>query len=186
MLKRVKSGQSARVLSAMLLSLTAAAVPTIVASALISPALARGGDDGGQDGGRGNDNGGSRGGDDSGGRGGHGGDDGGSRGEGSNGGRNSGGGHESAGHGGRDDSGSHGGRGADDGARNHSQTAGRAAGQTRDHGQTRTRTREADGLVEAGRARRIDDAPSLRDDRGGRTNRDRRTEPGDDRRNNGS
>ena len=84
MVKPIKKGPSILVLGTVLASLTAAAIPAVVASAIISPAMARGGGDGG-----------GRGGDDSGGRGGRGGDD-------------HGGGRSS------DDSGGRGGRGGDD------------------------------------------------------------------------
>jgi hypothetical protein len=62
MLKPVKNGPSVLVLGAMLASLTAA-VPAVVASAIVSPAMARGGgdDNGGGRGGHGGDHGGGRG-----------------------------------------------------------------------------------------------------------------------------
>jgi hypothetical protein len=64
---------------------------------------------------------------------------------------------------------------------------GQAGHQTRDRHQTRTRTRGADHVADARRTRGrgSDDPASAQDDKGGRIDRDKRFEPGDDRRING-
>ena len=79
------------------------------------------------------------------------------------------------------------GRGLDDSSRTHDRVGARPGTRTQDQHQTRTRTRGADDVADVRRARGrgTDDALSLKDDRGGRTARDARFEPGDDRRKNG-